>query len=59
MNKEEIIKLIEEKTSNTNTLDELNNLKVEFLGKKGIITEYQSMIFLLRGLSFEFLWMVR
>ena len=44
MNKEEIIKLIEEKTSNINTLDELNNLKVEFLGKKGIITEYQSMI---------------
>ena len=44
MNKKEIIKLIEEKTSNTNTLYELNNLKVEFLGKKGIITEYQSMI---------------
>ena len=44
MNKEEIIKLIEEKTSNINTLDELNNLKVEFLGKKGIITEYQGMI---------------
>lgn len=44
MNKEEIIKLIEEKTCNISTLEELNNLKVEFLGKKGIITEYQSMI---------------
>ena len=44
MNKEDIIGLIEEKTSNINTLEELNNLKVEFLGKKGIITEYQSMI---------------
>ncbi len=41
---EEIKKLIEEKTSNISALDELNNLKVEFLGKKGIITEYQSMI---------------
>ena len=44
MNKEEIIKLIEDKTSNISALEELNNLKVEFLGKKGIITEYQSMI---------------
>ena len=44
MEKEEIIKLIEDKTSDVNTLDELNNLKVEFLGKKGIITEYQGMI---------------
>ncbi len=44
MNKEEIIKLIEEKTCNISTLEELNNLKVEFLGKKGIITEYQGMI---------------
>ncbi len=44
MNKEEIIKLIEEKTCNISSLEELNNLKVEFLGKKGIITEYQSMI---------------
>ena len=44
MNKEEIIKLIEEKTCNVSSLEELNNLKVEFLGKKGIITEYQSMI---------------
>ena len=44
MNKEEIVKLIEEKTFNINSLEELNNLKVEFLGKRGIITEYQSMI---------------
>lgn len=41
---EEIKKLIEEKTNNIDTLDKLNDLKVEFLGKKGIITEYQSMI---------------
>ena len=45
MNKiEEIRKLIEEKTSNINTIEELNNLKVEFLGKKGLITEVNSMI---------------
>jgi len=45
MNKlEEIRKLIEEKTSNVKTLEELNNLKVEFLGKKGLITEVNSMI---------------
>jgi len=41
---EEIRKLIEEKTSNVKTLEELNNLKVEFLGKKGLITEVNSMI---------------
>ncbi len=44
MNKEEIIKLIEEKVKLINSLEELNNLKVEFLGKKGIITEFQGMI---------------
>ena len=44
MEKDEIIKLIEEKTSNIDTLEKLNDLKVDFLGKKGIITEYQSMI---------------
>ena len=45
MNKiEEIKKLIEEKIKNVNSLQELNELKVEFLGKKGLITEVNSMI---------------
>jgi len=45
MNKVEEIKvLIEDKTKDINTLEELNNLKQEFLGKKGLITEMQSMI---------------
>lgn len=45
MNKiEEIKSLIEEKLKNIKTLEELQNIKVEFLGKKGYITEVQSMI---------------
>lgn len=45
MNKiEEIKKLIDEKMVNVTTLDELNNLKVLFLGKKGLITEVQKMV---------------
>lgn len=45
MNKiEEIKLLIEEKTKNINTLEELQNIKGEFLGKKGYITEVQSLI---------------
>jgi len=45
MNKiEEIKALIEEKVKDINTLEELQNIKGEFLGKKGYITEVQSMI---------------
>ena len=45
MNKiEEIKKLIEEKMKNVSSLQELNELKVEFLGKKGLITEVNAMI---------------
>ena len=45
MNKiEEIKTLIEEKTKNINTLEELQNIKSEFIGKNGYITEVQSMI---------------
>ena len=41
---EEIRKLVLEKISRVNSLEELNNLKVELLGKKGLITEVNSMI---------------
>lgn len=41
---EEIKKVIEEKMNKVNSLDELNDLKVLFLGKKGLITEVQGMI---------------
>ena len=41
---EEIKKVIEEKMNKVNSLEELNDLKVLFLGKKGLITEVQSMI---------------
>ena len=45
MNKiEEIKSLIEEKMQNINTLEELQNIKSEFMGKNGYITEVQSMI---------------
>lgn len=41
---EEIKKLIIEKMSNISSLEELQNIKSEFLGKKGLITEAQGMI---------------
>jgi len=41
---EEIKRLIEEKTKNINTQEDLQNLKTEFIGKNGCITEIQSMI---------------
>ena len=45
MNKiEEIKLLIEEKTDDINTLEELQNIKTEFMGKNGLLTEMQSMI---------------
>ena len=45
MNKiEEIKLLIEDKTKNINSLEELSNIKSEFMGKNGYITEVQSMI---------------
>ena len=45
MNKIEEIKiLIEEKVKDINTLEDLQNIKGEFLGKKGFITEIQGMI---------------
>lgn len=45
MNKIEEIKiLVEEKTNNINTLEELQNIKTEFMGKNGYITEVQAMI---------------
>ena len=44
MNKiEEIKLLIDEKINNINTLEELQNIKTEFMGKNGYITEVQSM----------------
>ena len=44
MNEELIIKELTEKKENTKSLKEINDLKVEYLGKKGIITELQSKI---------------
>ena len=44
MNEELIIKELTEKINNTKSLKEINDLKVEYLGKKGIITELQSKI---------------
>lgn len=41
---EEIKRLIEEKTININSFEELQNLKTDFMGKNGCITEIQSMI---------------
>lgn len=41
---EEIKKLLEEKMTNVNSMEELNNIKSEFLGKKGVITEVQALI---------------
>ena len=44
MNTQDIINQIQEKINSANTIQELNNLKVEYLGKTGIITELQSKI---------------
>ena len=41
---EMLCKQIEEKVNNVTSLKDLNDLKVEYLGKKGIITELQSGI---------------
>jgi len=43
-NIEEIRKIIEKKFNDVKSLEQLNNLKVEFLGKKGLITEINSEI---------------
>ena len=43
-NIEELKTIINTKMSNVNNMQELNDLKVEFLGKKGIITEANSAI---------------
>ena len=44
MNKESIIKELTEKISNVKSMQELNDVKVEYTGKKGIITELQNGI---------------
>lgn len=41
---EDIKKLLEERMININSMEELNNIKSEFLGKKGVITEVQMLI---------------
>ena len=41
---DDIKKLIEEKMVDINSIEELNTIKSEFLGKKGFITELQSLI---------------
>ena len=41
---EEIKLLIEDKLTGINTMEELLNIKSEFMGKNGYITEVQSMI---------------
>ena len=44
MNVQEICNQIKEKIDSVKTIQELNNIKVEYLGKNGIITELQSKI---------------
>ena len=44
MNKESIIKELEEKISNVKSMQELNDVKVIYTGKSGIITELQNGI---------------
>lgn len=41
---DEIKKLLDDKMTDINSMEELNAIKSEFLGKKGIITEVQSLI---------------
>ena len=40
----EIRNSLEQVFENVDTIEKLNNIKVEYLGKKGIITELNSMI---------------
>ena len=44
MNTQEIMKQIDSSIASVTNIQELNNLKVEYLGKTGIITELQSKI---------------
>ena len=44
MNTQELINQIQERLNSVSSLQDLNNLKVEYLGKTGIITELQSKI---------------
>ena len=44
MNTQELMNQIQERLNSVSSLQDLNNLKVEYLGKAGIITELQSKI---------------
>lgn len=44
MNKDIVISELKEKINNVKSIQELNEVKVEYTGKKGIITEYQNGI---------------
>ena len=42
---ENLEKQIEEKISNTGTLDKLNSIRIEVFGKKGLITNHLKSLF--------------